>query len=262
MSRSYESAFRLLRRALAGAGEFEKTTLAALAIVVLATWGFVELADSVTSGETRALDRTILLAFRNAADSSDPIGPRWFEEVMRDITALGGTTVLTMITLGVAGYLALDGKRHAAVVVLVSIGTGLLLSHGLKLGFARPRPDLVPHGATVYTASFPSGHATMAAVVYLTLGVLLARTRAKRTIRVYILTTAMLLTALVGVSRVYLGVHWPTDVIAGWAAGTAWALLCWLVMLWLQERGKVEEPDDGEADADRDGQLHASRDKG
>lgn len=252
MTQPLESARALLDRSLAGAGRIEKTALAALAIVVLSTWGFVELADEVTSGQTGALDRSILLAFRNAADPSDPIGPRWFEEVMRDITALGGTTVLTLITLTVVGYLALDGKRHAAIMVLVSIGTGLLLSHGLKFGFARPRPDLVPHGATVYTASFPSGHATMAAVVYLTLGVLLARTRANRAIRIYILSAAMLLTVLVGISRVYLGVHWPTDVIAGWAAGTAWALLCWLVMLWLQQRGNVEEPEDGEPDADRD----------
>ena len=252
MTQPLESARALLDRSLAGAGRIEKTALAALAIVVLSTWGFVELADEVTSGQTGALDRSILLAFRNAADPSDPIGPRWFEEVMRDITALGGTTVLTLITLTVVGYLALDGKRHAAIMVLVSIGTGLLLSHGLKFGFARPRPDLVPHGATVYTASFPSGHATMAAVVYLTLGVLLARTRANRAIRIYILSAAMLLTVLVGISRVYLGVHWPTDVIAGWAAGTAWALLCWLVMLWLQQRGNVEEPEDGEPDTDRD----------
>ena len=250
MSGSTRSARRLFYRALAGAGRIEKTVLSALAIVVLAVWGFVELADEVVSGGTGALDRGILLAFRDAADPSDPLGPRWFEEVMRDITALGGTTVLTLITLAVVGFLILDGKRHAAVMVLASIGTGLLLSHGLKFGFARPRPDLVPHGATVYTASFPSGHATMAAVVYLTLGVLLARTEARRRVRVYILAVAVLITALVGVSRVYLGVHWPSDVLAGWAAGTAWALLCWLAMLWLQERGQVEEPNEDEPDAD------------
>lgn len=242
MSESFERARRFFYDALAGAGRIEKNVLLALGVAVLSVWSFVELADEVTSGETGRLDRNVLLAFRSAGDPSDPIGPRWFEEVMRDITALGGTSVLTLITIAVVGFLILDGKRHAAVVVLVSIGTGLLLSQLLKIGFDRPRPDLVPHGATVYTASFPSGHATMAAVVYLTLGVLLARTQARRAIRVYILTTVVVLTLLVGISRVYLGVHWPTDVLAGWALGTAWALLCWLVMLLLQERGSVEEP--------------------
>src|SRR5688572_16215920 len=129
MSGPTRSARRLFYRALAGAGRIEKTALSALAIVVLAVWGFVELADEVVSGGTGALDRSILLTFRDAADPSDPLGPRWFEEVMRDITALGGTTVLTLITLAVVGFLVLDGKRHAAVMVLASIGTGLLLSH-------------------------------------------------------------------------------------------------------------------------------------
>ena len=108
------------------------------------------------------------------------------------------------------------------------------------VAFARPRPELVPHGAEIYTASFPSGHAMMAAVVYLTLGALLARTQSGRSVKAYILAIAVILTVLVGASRVYLGVHWPTDVLAGWALGGTWALACWLVMLWLQVRGEVE----------------------
>ena len=159
---------------------------------------------------------------------------------MRDFTALGGIGVLVAVTLAVIGYLVLTRKRYAAITIVVAIVTGLMLSHALKWGFARPRPELVPHGQVVYTQSFPSGHAMLSALVYLTLGALLARTQACRGVRVYFLAVAGLLTAVVGVSRVYLGVHWPTDVLAGWVGGAGWALLCWLVILWLQRRGKVE----------------------
>ncbi len=136
-------------------------------------------------------------------------------------------------------------KGHAALFVLASVAGGALISQTMKLAYARPRPDLVPHGAEVFTASFPSGHSMMSAVVYLTLGALLARTQTDRAVKAYILAVAVLLTVLVGVSRVYLGVHWPTDVLAGWALGGVWALICLLVMLWLQTRGQVE---DGAAD--------------
>jgi undecaprenyl-diphosphatase len=131
--------------------------------------------------------------------------------------------------------------------VLVSVVGGVLISQTMKWAFARPRPDLVPHGAEVFTASFPSGHSMMSAVVYLTLGALLARTQADPAVKTYVLVMAVVLTVLVGASRVYLGVHWPTDVLAGWALGGVWALICLLVMLWLQSRGQVEYDAAGEA---------------
>jgi undecaprenyl-diphosphatase len=136
----------------------------------------------------------------------------------------------------------LDRKAHAALFVVAAVGGGMLLSTLLKMGFDRPRPDLVPHGALVYTASFPSGHATLSAVVYLTLGALLARVQPRFVLKFYLLGLAIVLTVTVGVSRVYLGVHWPTDVLAGWALGAAWALFCWAAALWLQRRGQVEGP--------------------
>jgi undecaprenyl-diphosphatase len=132
------------------------------------------------------------------------------------------------------------GFRHAALMVLASVVIGVLLSNSLKAAFSRPRPPLIPQDMVVYTASFPSGHATLSAVVYLTLGALLCRTQFSLAVKTYILGFAGFLTAIVGVSRVYLGVHWPTDVIAGWLVGGAWALLCSLVMAWLQRRGEVE----------------------
>jgi undecaprenyl-diphosphatase len=205
-----------------------------------AVWGFVELADAVLQGETEAIDRALLLALRSPTDPADPIGPRWLAEMGRDITALGGVAVLTLITLLVTAFMALRRLWHAAWLLLAAVGSGILVSTVLKAAFERPRPDLVPHGSYVSTASFPSGHSMMAAVVYLTLGALLARVEPDRRVKVFILTAAVLLALLVGVSRVYLGVHWPTDVLAGWTVGAGWALLFWLVARALQRRGSVE----------------------
>jgi undecaprenyl-diphosphatase len=223
----------------------EASALAGIGLVGASLWLFISIAGEVVEGETTAWDRRLLLALRSAADPAMPWGPPWVQEMARDITALGGVAVLTLMTLAVIGYLLLSGKRHAAVAVFTAVAGGLILSTLLKLGFSRPRPDLVPHGAVVYTASFPSGHSMMAAVTYLTLGALLARVEASIAMKIYLVTVAVVLTVLVGVSRVYLGVHWPTDVAAGWAVGAAWALLCSLVMRRLQREGKVEPPSAG-----------------
>jgi undecaprenyl-diphosphatase len=147
-----------------------------------------------------------------------------------------------MLSLAAATYLLLEGKRHAALFVTLAVGSGWLLSSLFKLAFDRPRPDLVPHGVYVYSTSFPSGHAMMSAVTYLTLGALLARLHRPRALKAFFLGIAVVLTVVVGLSRVYLGVHWPTDVVAGWAAGSVWASACWLVALVFQRRGKVEAP--------------------
>jgi undecaprenyl-diphosphatase len=234
---------RWLPRALREAAILVSIALAAASLVL-----FAQLTDEVIEGETHAFDEAVLLALRHAGDPSDPIGPGWFEDAMRDFTALGSLGVLAFLTAAVTGFLILQGKRHAALLVVVAIGGGILVSTLTKLGFDRPRPDLVPHGATVYTASFPSGHSMMSAVTYLTLGALLARVQAQRRLKLYLLGLAVAITVLVGFSRVYIGVHWPTDVLAGWALGAAWALMCWAVALWLQLRGKIEAepPDPGE----------------
>lgn len=218
----------------------ERSLLALMVLFASALWAFSELADAMLEGETHAFDKRLLLAFRNPDDLSDPIGPGWFEEMMRDFTALGSTAVLSGITLAVVGYLLLARKRHVALMVVVAVGGGIALSHLLKWGFDRPRPDLVSHVSQVYTQSFPSGHAMLSAVVYLTLGALLVRTRAEIRVKIYLLSLAVFATVVVGVSRIYLGVHWPSDVLAGWAIGAGWALIWWMVMLWMQSRGRVE----------------------
>jgi len=220
--------------------DIERTVLAAVIVGAAALFTFAALANAVGKGSTRPFDEWLLLSLRTPGNPADPIGPIWFEEMVRDVTALGSTGVLTLMVLSVTGFLAMTRKSHAAVFALVSVLGGTLISQTLKFAFGRPRPDLVPHGAEVYSASFPSGHSMMSAVVYLTLGALLARTQSDRAVKVYILTIAVALPILVGLSRVYLGVHWPTDVLAGWTLGGVWALLCWTVMVWLQKRGNVE----------------------
>lgn len=222
--------------------------LIGVAAIFAAVWVFLAVADEIQDEEMMAVDERILLALRNPADYSDPLGPGWLEEMGRDFTAFGGVGVLTLLTLGTCIYLRMINRTRAALFTIAAIGSGWLVSNVLKMGFDRPRPDLVPHGSIVYTASFPSGHAMMSAVTYLTLAVLLGRAVPSWRLRAFFLVAAMFLTVLAGVSRVYLGVHWPTDVIAGWAMGAAWAGMCWLIERWLQERGMVEStPDDADA---------------
>jgi undecaprenyl-diphosphatase len=194
-----------------------------------ALWAFIELLDEVSEGETRPIDEAILLAFRTPGDPADPIGAPWLEEAMRDITALGSAPALVIAVLAVAGFLMLAKAWRPAIFTLVASGGGLILSSLLKYAVDRPRPDLVPHGNLIYTSSFPSGHSMMSAVVYLTLAALVTRLIQRKRLKGYALGVAMILTLLVGVSRIYLGVHWPSDVAAGWSAGAAWALGCWLI---------------------------------
>jgi undecaprenyl-diphosphatase len=221
-------------------GSHELSVLVVLFALLASVWTFVELADDVMKGDTGEFDRIILLSMRNAHNLSDPIGPRWVEEIGRDFTALGGNAVLTLLTLAVVGFLVLEGKGRMALVLIVATLGALSLSTLLKYSIDRDRPNLVPHGSVVYTASFPSGHSMLAASTYLTMAALLMRTQRNRRIKAYILLIAIVTSLLVGVSRVYLGVHWPTDVLAGWTAGAGWALLCWLLARWLQLHGAVE----------------------
>lgn len=218
----------------------EITPLVVLILVAGGILAFAAMAQEVRQGDTHTIDETILLSLREPADRADPLGPRWLEEMMRDFTALGSHGVVTLLTLGVCAFLKLDGKGRAALLVLLAVVGAMIWSPLLKEGFQRDRPDLVPHGQFVQTHSFPSGHSMLSAAAYLSMGALLARVQSRRRLKAFLLGFALLLTLVVGFSRVYLGVHWPTDVLAGWTIGGLWALICWFLARWLQRRGEVE----------------------
>lgn len=218
----------------------ERRVLIALIVIAAGAWAFLALADEVREGETVPLDRAIMLLFRDPADPSRPLGPPGMDSAVRDITALGGWVVISLVTFGVVGRLLLAGRRRQAVLVLVAIVGAAFLVESIKDIVERPRPDLVPHGVVTYTHSFPSGHATGGAATYLTLGALLARFEPRRRLKVFALSVAVVITLLIGLSRIYLGVHWPSDVLAGWTLGACWALLCWSMARILQRSGAVE----------------------
>lgn len=218
----------------------EIVVLLAVLAMVLGTWAFIELADAVKEKDTQSFDERIIIKMRRSENLAIPIGPPWLHEVGRDVTALGGVAVLSGLTLVVAGFLVMRKQYHALWLVLIATFGGLGLSTLLKEIIARDRPSVVPHLSYVTTSSFPSGHSMLAAVAYLTLGSLLARLVVEWRVKIYILVVALLVTFLVGVSRVYMGVHYPTDVLAGWSAGLVWASICWLVARMLQHRGTVE----------------------
>jgi undecaprenyl-diphosphatase len=188
------------------------------------------------------LDQAILLLFRNTGDVSDPIGPPWLEEMARDLTALGSYAVVSIVSGAVVIYLLLARQRAAAFWISAAVGGGILLSNLLKFAIERPRPDFVPHAARVFTTSFPSGHATLSAIIYLTLGVFLARLHDSFYFKVYFFCLAIFLMVAVGISRIYLGVHYPTDILAGWCVGAAWAGFCSTIFRWLQCQGHVGPP--------------------
>ena len=198
---------------------------ALMALIALLLVGFGLIADEVGEGDTLDFDKAVLAALREPGNLQDPIGPAWVEEAARDITALGGVAILALLVTLIVIHFLLRGKWRTGAFLAFVVVTGTLISNALKVFFDRPRPDLtgIVH---VATASFPSGHATVSAVTYLSLGVVLARASDRKRLKLFYIAVAIFLTAIVGLSRLYLGVHYPTDVAAGWALGTAWAILC------------------------------------
>ncbi len=221
-------------------GLLETTVLLAVLGMVGSIWAFVEIADEVMEAESDHFDSTILLAFRQPGDPSTGIGPSWLPAAVGDITALGGFAVLTLMVLLTVAFLALQRKWGSALLVFISSTGGALLSTLLKSFFQRARPTVVPHLTEVTSLSFPSGHSMISAVIYLTLGALLASTTKDRKLKAFFLISALLITIMVGLTRIYLGVHFPTDVLAGWCAGTTWALLCVTIARWLRKRHVIE----------------------
>jgi undecaprenyl-diphosphatase len=211
--------------------EKDLSILLILLLMVAGTWGFVAIADEFREGESYLFDVTILTFMRTAPDPSIPRGPAWLLFFMRDITALGSGTVISLVTIAVVGFMLLVRRFYYAVLMVMISGGGAALVYLLKLFFARERPVEVPPLIEVSLHSFPSGHAMMATLVYLSLAAMLAGIQTDGKVRVYIITVALLITFLIGVSRIYLGVHYPTDILAGWSIGLAWASFSRLAVL-------------------------------
>ena len=223
--------FSSLKEALGGV---HAVGLAAAAIIVGGVWAFIALLDAVREGESQRFDNRIIeWCYRHP-------GPPWLQDAARDLTALGSVTVLALMFLVTVGFLLISRKGGAALLMTVAVLGGLLIGTAIKQAVHRDRPPREYQEAPVYTKSFPSGHSMLSAVTYLTLGALLAQVTRGRVLKIYIISVALLVTFLVGLSRVYLRVHWPTDVLAGWTAGLVWAILCLLVAHLLQRAGAVE----------------------
>jgi undecaprenyl-diphosphatase len=221
--------------------DWDLMALLAALVAALGVWAFIAIADAVREGATQSFDERILRSLRDPSDTRKPLGPEWLGEIGRDLTALGGIAVVSLATASVVGFLLMTRKYGAMLFVLSATLGGLLLSTILKESFDRPRPQVVPHLSYVSTSSFPSGHSMLSAVIYLTLGSMLARLVERRVLKLYFIAVALVLTGLTGISRIYMGVHYPTDVLAGWSAGLVWAVLCWLTARWLQSRRAVEQ---------------------
>jgi len=214
----------------------EFAALSALLVIALGVMSFVELSDDMTEADGQAFDQMVLDALRPTADPHDAWGPWWLEEAAADLTSLGGIAVLGLFATVAVVFLLIQRKRLSALVLLVGLAGGVLLSEGLKAVFDRERPPELYQAVDTINASFPSGHALLSAVFYLSLGVMLTRAFPRHRIKGFVLGVAILIALLVGVTRVYLGAHWATDVLAGWSVGAAWAMLLWLVSYVVERR--------------------------
>jgi undecaprenyl-diphosphatase len=217
--------------------------VAGAVVFAFALWVVIEMADDAVPGQYLALEGRILRAFRQPDDLARGLGPPWVTPAVRDLTALGGVPVLALLVALVLGFLVLRKRYRATLLILGATVGGVLVTEAIKVIAQRDRPEVVPHLMEATSKSFPSGHSMMSSTVYLTLGVLLGQTMGRRREKTYLVCAALLVTMLVGLSRLYLGVHYPTDVLAGWCAGIAWALLFWFLAWWLQRRGQLRGPD-------------------
>jgi undecaprenyl-diphosphatase len=232
-----------LRKAKDFISRHEPAVLIGALVLAVALWGLFELTGDVLEGDTQRFDNRVMQALRKPGPDGHliPVGPQWLKTAMLDVTALGGVAVLTLLVGGVIGFLIIIRHYHMMWLVLLSSAGAALVNTVVKILIGRPRPPEGLRLTDVSTHSFPSGHSTLSAAVYLTLGTLLAQTVKQKRAKAYFIAIAVALALLVGISRVYLGVHYPSDVLAGWASGLAWAILVWFLGRYLQRRGKIEQ---------------------
>jgi len=202
-----------------------------LALVFLTAfiWGLVVLTREVKLGHTQKTDEQIMIALRSPEHVDDPLGGLWVEHLARDLTSLGSTYVIILVTLATGGFLAFNNHRRSAVLLLTATASGMVVYYVFKQAIGRPRPELVSHLVHSETPSYPSGHAMLAGLLFFGLALIAGKELASIRLKLYLICVAVLLALAVGASRIYLGVHWATDVLAGWLAGFGWALLWWLI---------------------------------
>ncbi len=209
-------------------GKAELGALAALFIAGLGVSLFLWIADEMREEGPHGIDERVLIFLRPGANPHDALGPAWLQRAATELTTLGGTTNLTLIVVIAIVFLLLHRRVASALLVLTAVLGGTGLSELIKALFGRDRPPLMYRAVASANASFPSGHAMLSTITYLTLGALLAQVMPGRRQKVFVFATAVVLALIIGASRVYLGVHWLTDVLAGWSLGAAWAMICWL----------------------------------
>lgn len=212
----------------------EIAALSALLVIALGVMAFVELADDMTEADGQMFDLQVLHWLQPVA--GEPRGPWWLHEAAADLTSLGGISVLTLFAVIAFSFLLIQRKRLSALLLVVGLLGGVCLSEGLKALFERERPPLAYQAVETLNASFPSGHALLSTVFYLTVGVMLTRAFPQKRFKAFILGCAITIAMLIGLTRVYLGAHWASDVIAGWCAGAAWAMALWLVAYAVERR--------------------------
>ncbi len=224
-----------IRRALSLA-RTEFAALSALLVVGLGVSIFADLAEDMREGDGQAFDQWVLSAMRPNADPSDAWGPWWLSTAANDITALGGISVLTLFATIAVIFLFLQRKRLSAILLVLGLLGGVVLSETLKAFFERARPPEAYQAVETINASFPSGHALLSTVFYLSLAVMLARAFPQRRLKGYVIGVGVVIAVLVGLTRIFLGAHWATDVFAGWSVGAAWAMILWLVSYAIERR--------------------------
>lgn len=209
-------------------GRLESRALLIWFAVAGALWAFLVLANEIGEGETGAIDKNLILLLRVPGHPGQPLGPLWFNDAMRDVTALGGFVFLVLFTLAFVLALVFHGKRREATVMAAIAMTAQASIDILKFLYDRPRPDFMAIQA--YSASFPSGHTTESTAVFLTAATIIATLEIRSDAKILAYGVAGFVMLSVGFSRVYLGMHWPTDVLGGWVLGSAWAMLAWIAL--------------------------------
>ncbi len=208
-------------------GTPEARLLGLTALVGFGLWGLLHLGGEMREGDTAAWDRAIMLAFRAPGQPHQPIGPPWLPDTLRDVTALGGTTLIALATAVAAVALARRRRWRRALVLIIVVLLANASDNLLKGLYHRERPDFAYPGLYLPSQSFPSGHSTASAALWLTLAAIVASFESRDAAKVFWFALALAIILAVGLSRVYLGAHWPTDVLGGWILGAVWALIGW-----------------------------------